>query len=68
MVNNKKRTLNELRQEKEYGYRQPETKITTTNYREAYEHIQELVKKYPNDYECGGKIRSYLIKLGLYGK
>jgi len=44
----KKRTLNELRQEKTYGYTNPEQPRPT---------ITELINKYPNDTELGKQIR-----------
>jgi hypothetical protein len=60
----KQRTLNELRQEKEYGY-----KNTTTEYKKLKvnpRHIVELTKTYPNDTDLGKEVRKYLIELGLY--
>ena len=44
----KKRTLNELRQEKTYGYTNPEQPRPTIN---------ELINKYPNDTEVGKQVR-----------
>tara|TARA_Y100000389_G_scaffold66659_1_gene62837 strand:+ start:2339 stop:2494 length:156 start_codon:yes stop_codon:yes gene_type:complete len=44
----KKRTLNELRQEKTYGYKAKEDPRPT---------VQELINKYPNDTELGKQIR-----------
>jgi len=60
----KQRSLNELRQEKEFGYKHPVTKNKTINV--DSKHIIELVKKYPNDMELGKQVRSYLIQLGIY--
>lgn len=34
----------------------------------VYEHIKELARLYPNDADYGKKVRTYLIKLGLYEK
>jgi len=44
----KKRTLNELRQEKTYGYKNPQPPKPT---------VKELINKYPNDEELGKQIR-----------
>ena len=68
MENVKQRTLEELRQEKEFGYKAPvsHSKRVKTNTNEVYTTIQELAKQNPNDYDFGRKVRSYLIELGLY--
>lgn len=68
MENVKQRTLEELRQEKEFGYKPPvsHTERLKTNTNEVYEAIQEFAKQNPNDYDLGRKVRSYLIELGLY--
>lgn len=50
----KKRTLNEIRQEKEFGYTPP-TKNTLKT-KDNLE-IKNLIKKYPNDFELGKAIR-----------
>lgn len=60
----KERSLNELRQEKEFGYKHPLTKNKTINV--DSEHIIDLMKKYPNDADLGEQVRSYLIELGIY--
>jgi len=60
----KQRSLNELRQEKEFGYKNPEVQKKEINVDSKV--IIELVKKYPNDADLGKKVRSYLIQL-LYG-
>tara|TARA_R100000734_G_C3232052_1_gene39713 strand:- start:140 stop:292 length:153 start_codon:yes stop_codon:yes gene_type:complete len=49
----KKRTLNELRQSKPYGYKSdPVTRPS----------ILELIKKYPNDTDLGREIRKLWTK------
>jgi hypothetical protein len=68
MENTLKYRLNELRQEKEYGYKNPTTKIDHKKVNLNPQHIIDLVKKYPNDIELGKNVRSYLIDLGVYGK
>jgi hypothetical protein len=60
----KQRSLNELRQEKEFGYKNPVTKTKKINV--DSKHIIELMKKYPNDADLGKQVRSYLIQLGIY--
>lgn len=60
----KQRSLNELRQEKEFGYKHPETK--NKNIIVDSKQIIELVKKYPNDADLGKQLRNYLIEQGLY--
>lgn len=55
----KKRTLNELRQEKEFGYKQPLTKGNKINGRVTpYDKIINLVKESPNDGDLGRKVRN----------
>jgi hypothetical protein len=66
METTKKRTLNELRQEKEYGYRSPINQKTFQSSKVDSQHIVDLTKKYPNDAELGKNVRSYLINLGIY--
>jgi len=60
----KKRTLNELRQEKEYGYKQPKT---ISNYYKVVnfdcQHVVDLIKKYQNNMELGMEIRNYYESL-----
>jgi hypothetical protein len=60
----KQRSLNELRQEKEFGYKNPVTKTKKIDV--DSKHIIELMKKYPNDGDLGKHVRSYLIQLGIY--
>ncbi len=62
----KKRTLNELRQEKEFGYKTP-TNINKTPTIDT-ELITDMVKTFPNDADLGKNIRNYLINLGLYNR
>lgn len=62
----KQRTLNELRQEKEFGYKQPVVKNSKPNV--DSQHIVDLVMKFPNDADLGKQVRNYLIGLGIYGK
>lgn len=56
----KKRTLNELRQEKEFGYTQSnhKEKLITT-----IEEITEMVKNHPNDTDLGSVVRNYINQL-----
>jgi hypothetical protein len=60
----KQRSLNELRQEKEFGYKNPTINYKNLNVDPQY--IIELMKKYPNDADLGKQVRSYLIQLGIY--
>jgi hypothetical protein len=60
----KTRTLNELRQEKEFGYKNPVSQNKSINVDSI--HIIELIKKHPNDADLGKQVRSYLIQLGIY--
>jgi len=60
----KQRSLNELRQEKEFGYKHPVVQKKEINV--DSKTIIELVKKHPNDADLGKKVRSYLIQLGIY--
>lgn len=60
----KQRSLNELRQEKEFGYNNPIIDYEKLNV--DPQHIIDLVRKYPNDYDLGKQVRSYLIQLGIY--
>lgn len=68
MGTTKIRTLNELRQEKEFGYKAPlsHTEKKLENCTQIYSDIRNMAKKYPNDMDLGKKVRSYLIDLGLY--
>ena len=60
----KKISLNELRQEKEFGYKHPVIDYKKINVDPQY--IIDLVKKYPNDYDLGKQVRNYLVQLGIY--
>ena len=60
----KQRSLNELRQEKEFGYKHPAVQKKEINVDSKV--IIELIKKYPNDMERGKKVRGYLLELGIY--
>ena len=60
----KQRSLNELRQEKEFGYKNPVVQKKEINV--DSKTIIELVKKHPNDADLGKKVRSYLIQLFLF--
>jgi hypothetical protein len=64
----KQRTLNELRQEKEYGYKAPLNQVVNKKINLDPQYIVDLMKKYPNDADLGKNVRSYLIHLGVYGK
>ena len=68
MGTTKVRTLNELRQEKEFGYKAPlsHTEKKLENCTQIYSDIRNMAKKYPNDMDLGKKVRSYLTNLGLY--
>jgi hypothetical protein len=68
MENIKKRSLNELRQEKEYGYKTPLNQVVNKKINLDPQYIVDLMKKYPNDADLGKNVRSYLIHLGVYGK
>jgi hypothetical protein len=61
----KKRTLNELRQSKPFGYQPPKSHFNfvedTPNLDNSY--IQDLIKKFPNDYDLGREIRKYYLNL-----
>ena len=62
----KERSLNELRQEKEYGYRPPVGHINYKKLNLDPQHIVDLVKKFPNDSDLGKNVRAYLVHLGIY--
>ena len=64
----KKRTLNELRQSKDFGYKPPTKKeiIVKDYYRTVNfdcQHIVDLIKKYQNNMELGTEIRNYYESL-----
>jgi len=59
----KKRTLNELRQVKEYGY---ETPKSVNNYKKVNidpQHIVDLIQSNGNDQDLGAAVRSYYLHL-----
>ena len=60
----KQRSLNELRQEKEFGYKHPSVQNKKINV--DPQHIINLVRETPNDMELGKKVRGYLLELGIY--
>jgi len=61
----KKRTLNELRQSKPFGYKPPKSHFEfvkgTVNFDNHY--ISDLIKKYPNDADLGKELRKYYLHL-----
>jgi hypothetical protein len=61
----KKRTLNELRQSKSFGYRQPTShfKIVDNEPNLDVNYICELCKKFPNNYDLGNEVRKYYLHL-----
>jgi hypothetical protein len=60
----KQRSLKELRQEKEFGYKHSDNQKKKINV--DPQHIINLVRKYPNDMDLGKKVRGYLLELGIY--
>jgi hypothetical protein len=64
----KTRTINELRQEKEFGYKNPASQKSEQQefLAKTYKTIQDLANEYPNDADFGRKTRTLLISLGLY--
>lgn len=62
----KKRTINELRQVKSFGYTPPKTKIVNDFYRKVNfdcQHVVNLIKEYPNETELGREIKNYYNSL-----
>jgi hypothetical protein len=63
----KKRTLNEYRQNKEFGYKNPKTETVIDDYYRKVDfdpqHIVDLIKNFPNDKELGCEIRKYHLHL-----
>jgi hypothetical protein len=60
----KKRTLNELRQNKDFGYKPPiqESETVKDYYRKVKfdsQYIVDLIKKFPNDQDLGAEIKKY---------
>ena len=59
----KKRTLNEYRQSKDFGYKAPKKhKIVEDYYRTVNfdsQFIIDLIKKFPNDQDLGEEVRKY---------
>jgi hypothetical protein len=65
----KTRTLNELRQEKEFGYKNPTSQKSNQqefDLLKTYKTIEDLAKESPNDADFGRKTRTLLISLGLH--
>lgn len=64
----KSRSLNELRQEKEFGYKTPLSHINQNkkNNNEIVSIITNLCRENGNDYDFGQKVRTLLINNGLY--
>lgn len=64
----KKRTLNELRQNKDFGYKPPiqENETVKDYYQKVKfdsQHIVNLIKKFSNDQDLGFEIRKYFLSL-----
>jgi hypothetical protein len=64
----KKRTLNELRQNKDFGYKPPvqENKKVKDYYGKVKfdsQHLVDLIKKFPNDQDLGGEVRKCFLSL-----
>jgi hypothetical protein len=63
----KKRTLNEYRQSKDFGYKNPKTETVVEDYYRKVnfdpQHIVDLIKNFPNDTELGFEIRNYYSHL-----
>ena len=59
----KKRTLNEYRQSKDFGYENPKTGTVIDDYYRKVDfdpqYIVDLIKNFPNDKELGSEIRKY---------
>lgn len=59
----KKRTLNEYRQSKDFGYKNPKTETVIDDYYRKVDfdpqYIVDLIKNFPNDKELGSEIRKY---------
>ena len=73
----KKRTLNELRQTKEYGYKNPMKKnrtglvvkdrtiLVTYEGKDIISNILKLHKSYQNDQEFGSHVRQFLRHVNI---
>ena len=61
----KKRTLNELRQSKPFGYKPPKSHFNFVKGTVKFDshYITDLIKKHPNDADLGGELRKYYIHL-----
>jgi|32_taG_2_1085360.scaffolds.fasta_scaffold00163_38 hypothetical protein len=57
----KKRTLNEYRQVKDSVYKQPKVKQHQEDDSSNLDALIEMVKKYPNDWELGRKVREFYV-------
>ena len=59
----KKRTLNEYRQSKDFGYKPPKNhKVVEDYYRTVNfdpQYMVDLIKKFPNDQDLGAEVRKY---------
>lgn len=59
----KKRTLNEYRQSKDFGYKAPIKEGAVKDYYRKVDFdsqfIIDLIKKYPNDQDLGEELRKY---------
>ncbi len=61
----KKRTLNELRQSKTFGYKRPVSHFKNVDNSPKVDprYICELCEKFPNDYDLGNEVRKYYLYL-----
>ncbi|MDB4326317.1 hypothetical protein N9966_00730 [bacterium] len=63
----KKRTLNEYRQNKDFGYKKPKTETIIDDYYRKVDfdpqYIVDLIKENPNDTDLGEAIRKYYLQL-----
>ena len=57
----KKRTLNELRQSKTFGYQPPKSHFKLVEDAPKFDnrYICDLIKEFPNDTDLGSEIRKY---------
>jgi hemoglobin-like flavoprotein len=63
--NIKKRTLNQYRQSKDFGYQNPSSKrnfYESRQHKKFYEDITEAAKKFSNDQELGGFVRRIIMR------
>ena len=63
----KNRTLNEYRQNKEFGYKNPKTETVIDDYYRKVDfdpqYIVDLIKNFPNDSDLGKEIRKYYLHI-----